>query len=73
MALSFCAIKGKTATKTASLISFGQFIGYILASVGPVFIGKLYDSLHSWTPAIIFMALFSSLMALFGFFAGKEE
>lgn len=73
MALSFCTLKGKTATKTAALTSFGQFVGYILASIGPVFIGKLYDSLHSWTPAIVMMAVFSSLMALFGFIAGEKE
>jgi len=72
MSITFCAVNGQTAADTAALTSFGQFIGYILASLGPVGIGFSFDVFGSWNFSILLMAFFSIIMGFVGFLAGRK-
>ena len=50
-----------------------QSAGYLLAAVGPVLTGALFDSLSSWTvPLLLFIALIAAL-AFCGLFAGSNK
>lgn len=40
--------------ETAALSGFSQSGGYILAAVGPAFMGYLFDASGSWNPAMVF-------------------
>lgn len=72
MAITFCAVNGRSSKDTAALTSFGQFIGYILASFGPVGIGLSYDVFGSWVFSVMILAFLSAIMAVAGLFAGRK-
>ncbi len=67
MAIILCALYGKNGKDTARIVSFGQCIGYILASVGPTGFGAVYDASSTWTSSLIILAGFASVMAAIGF------
>lgn len=73
MAITFCAVNGRTAKDTAALTSFGQLIGYILAAAGPVGIGLSFDLFGSWSFSIVLMAVLSVAMGLAGIIAGGKS
>lgn len=73
MAITFCAVNGRTAKDTAALTSFGQLIGYILAASGPVGIGLSFDLFGSWSFSIVLMAVLSVAMGLAGIIAGGKS
>lgn len=53
------------------LSSIVQGIGYALSSVGPVIIGSIHDTTHSWTPAFIILAFSALAIIAAGIFATK--
>lgn len=63
-AITLCAIYGKDGHDTALIISFGQCIGYILASLGPTGFGLLNDISSSWLPIMIVLCLIASIMGI---------
>lgn len=63
-AITLCAIYGKDGRDTASIISFGQCIGYILASFGPTGFGLVNDISSSWLPVMIALCLIASIMGI---------
>ncbi len=73
MAITFCAVNGRTARDTAALTSFGQLIGYILAASGPVCIGLFFDLFGSWGFSLVLMAVLSIIMGLVGLVAGGRS
>ena len=50
-----------------------QSIGYILAAVGPILIGSLYDFTHSWTIPLITLIIVSVIVIIFGIGAGRNK
>lgn len=64
MGITLCSVYGKNGHDTASMISFGQCIGYILASFGPTGFGYIYDITRSWNGTIIILMILSSAMSL---------
>ncbi|MDQ3106137.1 MAG: MFS transporter, partial [Actinomycetota bacterium] len=57
-ALAMLALRTRTAEGTAALSGFVQSIGYLLAAVGPLGTGLLYDATGSWTlPVAVLLAL----------------
>lgn len=73
MAITLCAIHGRSGAETARITSFGQFIGYILASIGPTGFGFTYDISSSWIPTIAIMAILAAIMGLLGLYIGKTN
>ncbi len=64
MGISLCTVLGKDSADTASMMSFGQSLGYILASFGPAFFGFLYDVSGKWTLSAILLVLLAPVMSL---------
>lgn len=73
MAITFCAVNGRNARDTAALTSFGQLIGYILASSGPVGIGLSFDLFGNWGFSLVLMAVLSIVMGFVGIVAGGRS
>lgn len=73
LALTFVATQGGSAVETARVSAFSQCVGYALSTVGPSGLGYLYDVFRSWTPPLLFLIVFSLLMALLGLAAGAEK
>ncbi len=73
MAITLCSLYGKNGKDTARIVSFGQCIGYILASIGPTGFGAVYDASSTWAGSLIILASLASLMAAIGFTGVRKE
>lgn len=51
----FFSLRTRNAAETTALSGMSQCIGYILAAVGPVAMGRLFDRTGSWYPPLIFL------------------
>ena len=73
LALTFLGLRSRDIRQVAQLSGMSQAIGYILAAVGPLFIGYLYDFTHLWTIPLITLIIVTVLLMLFGVFAGRDK
>ncbi|WP_420178794.1 CynX/NimT family MFS transporter [Ornithinibacillus scapharcae] len=73
LALALLGMRARNAKQAASLSGMAQALGYLLAAVGPIFIGYLFDLTTSWTAPIITMMIVSVLVVLFGLGAGRNR
>lgn len=73
LALTFIAIRARDVKQAAELSGMSQSIGYVLAAVGPLFIGYLYDLTHLWNTPIITLSIITILLMLFGMYAGRDR
>lgn len=73
MAITLCGLYGKNGKDTARIVSFGQCIGYILASVGPTGFGAVYDATSTWTSSLVILAFLATVMAVIGFTGVRKE
>jgi CP family cyanate transporter-like MFS transporter len=72
LSIAFISLRSPNAKRTSELSGMTQSAGYLLAAVGPILMGLIFDNLQSWTVTIIiFCALIVSL-AFFGYFAGAN-
>lgn len=73
LALTLLGLRSRDARQAAELSGMTQSIGYILAAVGPLFIGYIYDFTHLWTIPLIMMMVMTILMIIFGLLAGRDK
>jgi len=73
LALALLGMRSRDARQAAELSGMAQSIGYILAAVGPMFIGYLYDFSHTWSVPLVTLMMVSVLVALFGIGAGRDK
>jgi CP family cyanate transporter-like MFS transporter len=50
-----------------------QSTGYILAAIGPLLIGYLYDMTHVWTIPLIALTTVSVVLTVFGMMSGRNR
>ncbi|HET8591508.1 MAG TPA: MFS transporter [Nakamurella sp.] len=63
MSLTLMALRSRTHSGTVALSAFGQSVGYLLASIGPVGFGFLHDISGGWTvPLVALMAVLAVLL-----------
>lgn len=73
LALSYIGLRARNASQAAELSGMAQSTGYILAAVGPMFIGFLYDKTHVWTIPIITLIITSGVVMVFGMLSGRNR
>lgn len=73
LALTFLAIRAKDAKSAGELSGMAQSIGYLLAALGPVFIGFLYDLTHSWSVPLLVLIGITIVVIFFGLGAGRDR
>jgi MFS transporter, CP family, cyanate transporter len=73
LALSYIGLRARNANQAAELSGMTQSTGYILAAVGPLFIGYLYDMEHSWTIPILTLIFVSVVVVVFGMMSGRNR
>ncbi|QCJ41260.1 MFS transporter [Bacillus sp. S3] len=73
LALSYIGLRARNARQAAELSGMAQSTGYILAAVGPLFIGYLYDQTHMWTIPLVTLIAVSVLVILFGMLSGRNR
>ncbi|SDJ13663.1 CynX/NimT family MFS transporter [Natribacillus halophilus] len=73
LALAFISFRSSNNRDALVLSGMAQSIGYFLASIGPIFIGYLYDAFHTWTPFLVLLCVMSILIVMFGLKAGENK
>lgn len=73
LALSFLSIRAKNAHDAANLSGMAQSIGYIIAAIGPVLIGYIYDLTQDWTIPLISLIVIALCIICFGLYAGQRK
>lgn len=69
LALTFFVLRTKESVLASSVSGMAQSLGYLLAAIGPIFIGSLFDRAETMTfPIITFICI-----ALFMFLAGLQS
>lgn len=71
LSIAFISLRSPNSHTAAELSGMSQSAGYLLAAIGPVITGFIYDLTLSWTiPIILFIGLIV-ILAICGMFAGK--
>src|SRR5690625_921350 len=73
LSLSFLSIRAKDAKSAAELSGMAQSIGYLLAAIGPIFIGFIYDITHAWTVPLIILIGITFIIIYVGMQAGQNK
>ena len=73
LCMTFFSIRARTSEGSIALSGFGQSIGYLIAAVGPLFMGYLYDATQSWTVGIITLLVMSVGVFIFGYPSAKNK
>ncbi len=61
--------RSSSAAEASAISGFAQSGGYVLAAVGPVFMGRLFDISASWVPAMIFWFAVLIVMSICSWFS----
>ncbi len=73
IALMYFVLRTETAFTSAKLSGTGQAIGYLLASVGPLCLGYIYDVTQSWWGAMIVLVILCIIFGYCGYMAGFDR
>ncbi len=66
-------LRTKNGADASELSGIAQCIGYLLAAVGPVVFGKIFDSTQNWTIPILLLILCTAFLAVSGWFIGRNK
>lgn len=73
LALTLMALRAENATQAGNLSGMAQSFGYLLAALGPIVMGILFDVLHSWTLLLILLIGIAIIMTIAGIGAGRNQ
>lgn len=73
LSLALLSLRAENASEAASLSAMAQSIGYLLAAIGPIMIGALFDRTAAWTIPIVAFLIAAFVMITAGLGAGKNE
>ncbi|MBB6451213.1 CP family cyanate transporter-like MFS transporter [Geomicrobium halophilum] len=65
-------LRTQSAEQASQLSGMAQSIGYLLAAVGPIILGWLFDFTNAWTVPLMILTSFILLLAFAGLSAGKD-
>ncbi len=72
LSMMFFTLRTEDGYAASELSGMAQSFGYLLAAIGPVLFGFLYDYFTDWTASLIMLLSVSVLITLFGYLAGRE-
>ncbi len=73
LALTLLGMRARTSKDAADLSGMAQSVGYVLAAIGPIFVGFLFDLFGNWNFPIIAILLIVIILYVFGLLIGKER
>ncbi|WP_242694892.1 CynX/NimT family MFS transporter [Pseudogracilibacillus auburnensis] len=73
LALTFFVLRSVHSIQAAALSGMAQSFGYLLAAVGPMLMGFLFDLTHNWTYPLIVLIGISIAMTIAGLGAGQNK
>jgi CP family cyanate transporter-like MFS transporter len=73
LVLALFGLRTRSSEQASALSGMAQSIGYLLAALGPILIGVLYDKTHSWVVPILLFIAVCVLMIIAGLNAGRNK
>lgn len=73
LALTFLSIRAKDGKDASALSGMAQSMGYILAAIGPILIGSIFDFTHGWTIPLVCLIIVAVMIMFFGTKAGRNQ
>lgn len=73
LSLTMIGMRSSNARQTAALSGMAQSIGYLLAALGPVSVGFLFDQTQSWVVPLLVMLAVTIAVVMAGVGAGRNE
>ena len=73
IALMLSGTKSDSPEATRNLSTMFQSIGYVISSLGPLYLGTLFDLSGSWDVAMLGIVAFTVLQLIFGLIVGKPN
>ena len=73
LSIAFISMRSPNSKRAAELSGMAQTAGYLLAAVGPILMGMIYDLFENWSfPIMIFIGLIV-IFGIAGWFAGDNR
>ncbi len=73
LALMMMVVRASSHDETIALSGMAQGLGYLIASVGPVLIGGLFDFSHGWSVPLIVLLVLLGFQAIAGDYAARDR
>ncbi|MFB4162447.1 CynX/NimT family MFS transporter [Alteribacillus sp. JSM 102045] len=73
LALTLLSLRAANARHASLLSGMAQSFGYLLAAAGPVFMGFLYDTFHTWKPFLFVLSGIAVFILWFGLKAAEDK
>ncbi|MCO6504442.1 MAG: MFS transporter [Snodgrassella sp.] len=73
LSMMFFNLRSNNMTEGVLLSGMAQTCGYLLAAIGPVLMGALYDMLGSWIPSLCLMIIAAFIITFAGWKAGQDH
>ncbi|MNC10228.1 Inner membrane transport protein YeaN [compost metagenome] len=72
LGLTFIGLRTKNAADAAALSGMAQCVGYLMAAMGPLLLGKVHDGSGGWTVPLLMTAAITVAGACTGLAAGRN-
>ena len=73
LALMMMVVRTSSRDEAMALSGMAQGLGYLIAAIGPVLIGVLYDSSHGWSVPLIVLLVLVGFQAIAGDYAARDR
>lgn len=73
IALLFVSTKASIPQKVARLSGMAQSLGYLIAAIGPIFLGFVYDVAKSWNVPLVIFVVLTLLLIFFAYKANSSK
>src|SRR5699024_12326153 len=71
--LIFLSIRSKDGIDVSALSGMAHLMGYILAAIGPIMIGSIFDLTHGWIIPLVCLIIVAVMIMFFGTKAGRNQ
>ena len=73
LSIAFISLRSPDSSRAAELSGMSQSAGYLLAAVGPILTGFIFDLTSSWTIPVTLFVILIGFLCFCGFFAGHNS
>jgi CP family cyanate transporter-like MFS transporter len=70
--LTLISMRARTSGEASRLSGMAQGVGYLLAAIGPLLAGSLFEVTESWSPVLWIIVAAVVVMAAVGMLAGRK-
>ena len=67
------ALRTRNPGDSSTVSGMSQSVGYLIAAVGPVATGAVFDATSSWTGSLLLMAVVAAVLAVIGHEIGRDR